>query len=245
MKINARTLQLLPWLALVPAVGAVVLLLVAGPGARFGLWHFRISFDLMKWAAWLGIAAAALAVIAGGLRLSQRRPIFWCLTALVLGAVAFVVPWRQLQAARSVPPIHDITTDTEHPPDFVAVLERRGKDANPAQYEGAALAAQQRSAYPDLAPLLVAQASPQAWSSALAAAKDMGWEIVAADAGQGRIEATDTTFWFGFKDDVVIRVTATDAAHSRIDVRSLSRVGKSDVGANAQRIRRYLAKLKG
>jgi uncharacterized protein (DUF1499 family) len=70
----------------------------------------------------------------------------------------------------------------------------------------------------------------------------MGWEIVAADAAAGRIEATDTTFWFGFKDDVVIRVEA-DGAGSRIDVRSVSRVGVGDVGANARRIRAYLRAL--
>ena len=66
--------------------------------------------------------------------------------------------------------------------------------------------------------------------------------LVAAEAADGRIEATDTTFWFGFKDDVVVRVQPADNG-SRIDVRSESRVGKSDVGTNARRIRAYLAKL--
>jgi uncharacterized protein (DUF1499 family) len=245
MKLNARTLQVLPWLALVPALVAIVLLLGAGPGARFGLWHFRFAFDLMRAAAYLGIAAGVLAIVAGALRLSQRRPIFWCLTALVLGATALIVPWRQLQVARSVPPIHDITTDTTRPPEFVTILERRGKDAHPAQYEGPALAAAQKQAYPDIEPLLLAQPAPQAFGAALKAAHDMGWDVVDANADHFRIEATDTTFWFGFKDDVVIRVTAVDASHARVDVRSVSRVGKSDVGANAERIRKYLAQLKG
>jgi uncharacterized protein (DUF1499 family) len=65
---------------------------------------------------------------------------------------------------------------------------------------------------------------------------------VAADSSAGRIEATATTPWFGFKDDVVIRV-APDPAGSRVDVRSVSRVGQSDVGTNARRIRAYLARL--
>ena len=81
-----------------------------------------------------------------------------------------------------------------------------------------------------------------AFKRALQAARDMGWEIVAADAAAGRIEATDTTFWFGFKDDVVIRVEA-DGAGSRVDLRSVSRVGVGDVGANAARIRAYLRTL--
>jgi uncharacterized protein (DUF1499 family) len=70
----------------------------------------------------------------------------------------------------------------------------------------------------------------------------MGWQIVDANASEGRIEATDTTFWFGFKDDIVIRVAATSGG-SRIDVRSVSRVGRSDVGTNAKRIRCYLKRL--
>jgi len=82
----------------------------------------------------------------------------------------------------------------------------------------------------------------QAFDAALAAARDMGWEIVDANPGQGRIEATDTTFWFGFKDDVVIRVAPTKTG-SRVDVRSLSRAGRSDVGTNAKRIRAFLSRL--
>jgi len=79
----------------------------------------------------------------------------------------------------------------------------------------------------------------RAFDLALAALHEMGWDLVAADATAGRIEATDTTFWFGFKDDVVIRVRPADGG-SRVDVRSLSRVGVGDVGTNAKRIRAYL-----
>ncbi|MGH8720432.1 MAG: DUF1499 domain-containing protein, partial [Burkholderiales bacterium] len=85
-------------------------------------------------------------------------------------------------------------------------------------------------------------APAEAFKRALQAARDLGWEIVAAEGVAGRIEATDSTFWFGFKDDVVIRVEA-DGAGSRIDVRSVSRVGVGDVGANAKRIRAYLRAL--
>ena len=71
----------------------------------------------------------------------------------------------------------------------------------------------------------------------------MGWDLVASDPASGRIEATDTTFWFGFKDDIVIRVAAAPGG-SRVDIRSLSRVGVSDVGTNAARIRKYLTALR-
>ena len=105
------------------------------------------------------------------------------------------------------------------------------------------MAALQREAYPDLQPLMLNVPPRQAFDRALATVREMGWDLVAADAAAGRIEATDTTFWMGFKDDVVIRVRATDGG-SQIDVRSLSRVGGGDVGTNAKRIRAYLKALK-
>jgi uncharacterized protein (DUF1499 family) len=112
----------------------------------------------------------------------------------------------------------------------------------PAAYPGGEVAAAQRRAYPDIGPLALAMPPATAFARALDAAKGMGWEIVAADAGAGRIEATATTPWFGFRDDVVVRITPA-AAGSRVDVRSVSRVGRSDLGTNARRIREYLAML--
>jgi uncharacterized protein (DUF1499 family) len=93
-------------------------------------------------------------------------------------------------------------------------------------------------------PLTLELPPPAAFNRALDAARRMGWDIVAADNRAGRIEATATTIWFAFKDDVVIRVTPS-ANGSRIDVRSLSRVGKGDLGTNARRVRAYLASLSG
>jgi uncharacterized protein (DUF1499 family) len=84
----------------------------------------------------------------------------------------------------------------------------------------------------------------RAFDRALDAARGLGWEIVGVEPAEGRIEATDTTFWFGFKDDVVVRIRP-EGSRSRIDVRSLSRVGRSDVGANARRIRRFVERLEG
>jgi uncharacterized protein (DUF1499 family) len=78
---------------------------------------------------------------------------------------------------------------------------------------------------------------------ALDAARSLGWEVVASDAATGRIEATATSRWFGFKDDVVVRIRP-EGAGSRVDVRSMSRVGVGDLGANAERVREFLAKLR-
>src|SRR6202022_4383493 len=115
---------------------------------------------------------------------------------------------------------------------FVAVLPLRQGAPNTAEYAGAALAAQQRAGYPGLAPVRFAAPPDQVFARAL------GWQIVAAVPAEGRLEATDRTRWFGFRDDVVVRVAA-EGTGTRVDVRSVSRVGRSDLGTNARRIRRF------
>jgi uncharacterized protein (DUF1499 family) len=228
--------------ALALALTALLVLLLAGPGTRFDLWHFRTGFVLLRWGAWIGIAAMILAAV--GLAVGRRRALVPGVLALLLGAAAVYLPWSWRQEARSYPPIHDITTDTESPPPFVAVLPLRADAPNPPEYGGDSVAAVQRSAYPDVRPLMMAMTVDSAFTLAATAARRMpGWELVDQDRQQGRIEATATTPWFGFRDDVVIRVTSA-AGISRVDVRSKSRVGRGDVGANAKRVRAYLERLR-
>ena len=235
---NSQIRRLAPWIA----AAAVLLLLVAGPGTRLGLWNFRTGFVLLRWGAYIGILAAGLGLVSLLWRAPGARP-GPAVLAIVLGATAALVPYRWMQRAQQVPPIHDITTDVERPPEFQAVLPLRAGAANPAEYGGPEIAAQQQQAYPDVVPLVLNVPTEEAFRRALQAAQGMGWEIVAADSSAGRIEATATTAWFGFKDDVVVRVTP-EGPGSRVDVRSVSRVGMSDVGANAARIREYLARLR-
>ena len=226
------------------ALVAALLLPLSGIGYRLGLWDFRPGLTVFRWAAYAGVAAAVLSLF--GLFFarsgSARRGFVLAVIGLIGGVVAIWIPWQWWQVVKSVPMIHDITTDTETPPKFVAVLPLRASAPNTAEYEGPELAAQQRTGYPDLGPLSLQIPPAQAFSHALAVAKDMGWEVVANEPGEGRIEATDTTFWFGFKDDVVVRIAAAGTG-SRIDVRSVSRVGKSVVGANAKRITEYLRRI--
>lgn len=139
--------------------------------------------------------------------------------------------------------IHDITTDTDNPPAFVAITPLRAGAENATSYEGAKVAALQRQAYPGVKPVHYDYPPAKVFDAALAAAKGMGWEIVAAVSREGRIEATDTTFWYHFKDDVVVRIAA-DGTGTRVDVRSLSRMGHSDFGVNAGRVENYLAALR-
>jgi uncharacterized protein (DUF1499 family) len=227
------------------AVVATVAEPVSGLGYRWGWWSFRLGFAVLRYAAFAGAIAAGLALV--GLVLARRgageATVALALVALALGAGLFVWPWHLVRVARLVPPIHDITTDTGRPPAFSAIVPLRAGAANGLEYGGEAVAAQQRRAYPDIQPLVLPVAPEEAFQKALAAARSLGWTIVATDARAGRIEAWDRTLWYGFTDDVVVRIAPQDGG-SRIDVRSVSRVGTSDVGANARRIRRFLAAVR-
>jgi uncharacterized protein (DUF1499 family) len=221
-------------LALLVSIATLVLLACAGPGTRFGLWSFRTGLGLLRYVAYGAIAGSALGLVAL-LGAGSRIP---AALAMILGLSALSVPLGFRHRAASVPMIHDISTDTEDAPKFEAVLVQRTAASNPAEYGGAEIAQQQRQAYPDLVPIIVSEAPARAFERAIDIVRELGWDLVAADRARGHIEATDTTFWFGFKDDVVIRIRA-EGSGSRIDVRSLSRVGKSDVGTNARRIRTF------
>ena len=224
------------------ALLAAAMLVAAGYGARFGLWDFRLGFKLVRWSEYAGLAAMALALIGLAVPRWRKGHVLLLGATLAIGACVAYLPWQWMEGARVVPPINDITTDTENPPAFVALVAARAGSSVPTAYPGPATAEQQKRGYPDLKPLELPLPPAEAFARALAAAKGMGWEIAAADAAAGRVEATATTPWFGFRDDVVIRVTPAPAG-SRVDVRSVSRVGTSDLGTNAKRIRTFLDKL--
>jgi uncharacterized protein (DUF1499 family) len=231
-------------LVMAVAVAALVMLLSSGPGVHLGLWPWQTGLSLLKWAAYTGLAGAGAAFVLILLLVVPRwRARSWVpVLALCIGIAAAAPPLIALEHARAVPPIHDITTDAFDPPQFVALADLRAATPNGAKYGGMEIAAQQQKAYPGIRTLVLKDPPQKALQSAIDAARASGWEIVSSDAPTGRIEATDTTRWFGFKDDIIVRVRP-EGTGSRVDVRSVSRVGESDVGANAERVRRYLARL--
>jgi uncharacterized protein (DUF1499 family) len=240
---GARIAAALAWTGLGLALACGIAELLAGLGYRWGWWHFRSGIQIMRWSATTDLAAVVLALAAAMLawKYGTRRALAACAAGLALSLVVAGPPlyyWRTLDR---VPRIHDISTDTDNPPRYVDVLALRKGAENPADYSAEA-AAQQKQAYPDIAPAMLALPPAQAFARAEGAARAMGWEIVAAAPGDLRIEATDTTLLFGFKDDIVIRIAAAGSG-SRVDVRSLSRVGKSDFGVNAKRIRKFIKQL--
>jgi uncharacterized protein (DUF1499 family) len=239
-----RPLSRLALLGLLLSLLAGSALLLAGVSNRWQWLDFRSALTLFRWAAYGGIIAVLLSLLGVIMARpgSARRGFPLAVLGLVVGLIVVGIPWRWQHKAQRLPFIHDITTDLENPPAFVAILPLRAGAPNSAEYGGPEVAAQQRAGYPRLGPLNLQIPPQQAFAHALAAAREMGWEIVASEPPEGRIEATATTFWFGFKDDVVVRVTPVHGG-SRIEVRSMSRVGRSDVGANAERITAYLARI--
>ena len=225
------------WAAWGAAAGSAAV--VAAPlGYRVGIAPLGLAFLLLAGGVLLiAVSVGVLgARIARGTRLTDRT----ALVALVVAVAVVAVPLRTLVWVWSAPPIHDVTTDTEDPPAFVAAVSLNTPGRT--EYGGPALAEQQRAAYPDLRSAVLAVEPADAFRRALAGVRRMGWELLAADPDTFRIEATDRTFWFGFDDDVVIRITPSGGG-SRVDVRSLSRVGVGDLGANARRVREFLDML--
>ncbi|MEQ9195983.1 MAG: DUF1499 domain-containing protein [Parvibaculum sp.] len=225
-------------------VGLAVLVLGI-VGQRFGVVDFRIA--LLALAAGAAIGALAAVVSAVGLLLTlftARRGARTAIAGLVLGVLAAAPIAQAMIAGSQVPRIHDISTDLDNPPSFEAAVTARGENANPLDRATPAdLAELQRQAYPDIATLVTGKDTDAVFAAALETAREMEWDILASDPETGLIEATATTAVMNFKDDVAIRVTETDAG-AAVDVRSVSRVGESDLGANANRIRTYLHALR-
>lgn len=229
-----RAMAWLRPLALAAALVALAMLALSGPLVRFDVWSYRTGLTAFRSSVYVSIGAAVLALLALALPTVRARGALLPVSALVLGLASLYPPLAFLQRALAVPPINDISTDTVDPPRYMTATRA---------YPGAEFARQQRAAYPDIIPRMLPMPPRDAFAKALAAAEAMGWEVVGRDAAAGTIEAVDTTKWFGFKDDIAIRVSAADAG-SRLDIRSKSRVGRSDLGTNAQRIRAYLQQLK-
>jgi uncharacterized protein (DUF1499 family) len=226
------------------AIIALAMVVSAGLGSKYGWWPWESGFTILEWGTYVGFAAAAAAaVLVLMLAVPRWRSRPWVpLVALIVALLAIAPPLIMLEQAKGYPPIHDISTDTFDPPAFVALLPERQKSPNGANYGGPAVAAQQQKGYPDIKSLIVKAPPAETVQRAIDAARSLGWQIASSDASSGRIEATATTGWWGFKDDVVVRVRP-EGSGSRVDVRSVSRVGGSDLGANAKRVREFLAKL--
>ena len=229
-------------LALIAFVVAdVALLLFVGPPllVQVGVLTSKAGFPAFMLGGLLGLLALLLGLVA----LYATRPATGrsgrglALVATLAGAGVVAVVVVAAGPSAGLPPINDITTDPDNPPQFSALLREGPNAGRDMGYPGEAFAAQQRAGYPDLAPIDVPTTVVDTFERTKRAMEGFGWEIVYADAETGRIEATDTSRLWRFVDDIVVRIRPR-AAGSRVDVRSKSREGRGDLGANAARIRR-------
>jgi uncharacterized protein (DUF1499 family) len=242
---------------------SLVVGLVAAFGTRFQIWNYQVGLlQVFPFCLYAGAAGVLLGAAWGiaALYLNAGTASNYGVVGLLGSLAVMAVPLYTLyevRIAHAIPPIHDISTDTEFAPQFVALLHDRPGAVNPPDYDGPKLvrtydgklratAEVQKLYYADIKPVpFLGATAASVYQRALRAAAAMGWRVVAATPTKdgGSIEATDTSFFFGFKDDIVIRVKPAGKMGAHLDIRSKSRVGESDLGANAAHIRAYEKKL--
>ena len=237
---------------------SVGIALVGALGAGADLWPKMAGMAGLKYAFYVGAAALLVGIItlvfhfkAGG------RVVLIVLLGLVLGGGYVGYIGTQIAKAKSLPMIHDISTDLDNPPEFAKLSLRadnldnmpgaddpamRGMDAEQR------LHAMQRKAYGNIDTVYVAATPAEVMAKAEQLMKARGWDIAIADPATGRIEATDTVALLKFKDDVVLRAAPQQGSNgggmTAVDMRSVSRLGLSDLGVNARRVRTFMADLK-
>ncbi|MDP2213723.1 DUF1499 domain-containing protein [Phenylobacterium sp.] len=255
--------------ALILSLLLPVWFMVAALGVKFDLWSWRLGLGVLivQWGPRLLIGAFILAVVALVATLARSPRSGWraALVALIIPVLGFGYLAYVRSQATAIPPIHDIATSPGDPPTYSAELLalREAAGANPvaelsapltglpayqgprfATFADRSLGQVGQDAYPDVKTLTTIRSAAEAFAAAAAEVEAQGWTLVSSDPAAGRLEATAETFWFGFKDDVVIRVRSGEpGGPTAIDMRSTSRVGLGDMGANAARIEAYLASL--
>jgi hypothetical protein len=250
-----RLLSVVARLACAAFAVSLLIGLTASFGTRLEFWNYHFGlYTLFPWCVYFGIAGAVLglgwAVCAffGNTGEGAR----YGAIGLAGSLAVIAMPLYTVAMGAQLPPIHDISTDTEHPPEFVALIGQRPGAENPPEYDGARLiafrgkrssaAALQHKYYEDVHAAAVLTSPESLFRRASRAAYAMGWNIVAVAPDEGRLEATDTSFFFGFTDDIVIRVKPSGMG-ARVDIRSEARQGDKDWGRNAARVRAYMKKL--
>ena len=224
------------------SLGSVGLFVLSAIALRLALTDYKLPVLIILIAALIAFVALLLSI--GALVFGQISALNLpqSIMALVLSAAIFVPVFLAGRALEGVPLINDIMTDTDNPPQFEVVPTQRKAFDNSLELSEKRLAFHQKH-YGDMKPLTVDGAPDTHFDKVVALVQARGWKIVAQDKAKGVVEATDRTVLFGFKDDVVIRLSA-EAGKTRIDMRSASRQGRSDFRVNAKRIEAFLADLK-
>ncbi len=239
MRIWVRILLALAIVCLASAIGGAFL-------HKFGMTPFGVSSTLVMTAFALSVLVAVAAVVSLFVAIVKRQP-YGIFTMFVAFLICFgLAGYAAILYNKSTtyPFVHNISTDLEDPPMFSsALLARRGETSNPVEIDDGTKELHQ-GAYDDIKSLVLHTDLSFTFTTALELVEDRGWEIVTQDSQAGSIEATASTFWFGFKDDVAIRLRSnSETGTTTVDMHSVSRFGGSDLGANAARIRAFFKDL--
>jgi len=232
-------------LAFLAACVAALIVASAGPLHRYIGLDIEWAITVFRYGFYAAVAAVALglATIVPTRPGDRRRGFVAAFLAVAIGLAGAWMPVTWFLWSQQLPTLNDISTDVANPPAMVALLQLRRGAPNPPAYPGAPAAVLQRAAYSDIVPVVLPVAPAEAFKRVDRVVTAMGWDVVARAPADGRIEAIDTSQWFGFRDDIVVRIRA-DGTGSRIDIRSKSRAGESDLGVNARRIRDFIARLR-
>jgi len=232
-------------MAFIAACVAALIVAASGPLHRYLGLDIEAAIAVFRYGFYVAVAGVALglATIVPTRPCDRRRGFVAAFLAIVIGVAGAWVPVSWFLWSQQLPVINDISSDIADPPAMVALLQLRRGAPNPPAYPGAATAVLQRDAYPDIVPIVLPVAPAEAFKRVDRVAMALGWDVVARAPADGRLEAIDTSEWFGFRDDIVVRIRA-EGTGSRIDIRSKSRAGESDLGVNARRIRAFIARLK-
>jgi len=233
--------RLLRWLAVLSALGFPIALI----GFRVGLYEFGTGFRILNYTFYLAAAVFVAGIVLFFIhRNSKPASSRGAIIAVAISLIPILGLGSQVFVAKSVPGIHNISTDTVDPPQFNAVVALRGEGTNPLEYkiENGNLTEIQKNAYPNIKTITANTNVQDAFNKAVNIAEDLGWIIISKDQANGIIEATQTTTLWQFKDDIVIRIRANAQTPDMtdVDLRSVSRIGRSDLGANANRIQRFI-----
>ncbi|MEP2234440.1 MAG: DUF1499 domain-containing protein [Alteripontixanthobacter sp.] len=231
------------WMALFAAIVGAGLMFAGATRVRFAGDADKLAgFSWVPLGMMIAAGALLLALVAliwrfAGKRGSARSGVL----ALIVAGIPLGWVVAQIVSAGDAPAIHDVTTDLGDPPAFAALPlaedNLRGVETEEKWRELHA------RAYADIEPLVVGAPVDQVIAEAASLARDKGWNVASSNAASGAMEATATVSYYRFKDDVVLRVSDMGNGRSRVDMRSVSRVGISDLGYNAARIREFLADL--
>lgn len=224
------------------AILSVAIVLIAATLARYdiidkltGFIPFFMALNPARALSVIGLAGLVYAMV------RKVRPVgklaLGTVLALALTGTIYVL---LVIPGGKVPPIHDVTTNLANPPQFTTLEVERVSTGPFSEEEWRAF---HEGAYSDVAPILIDKSPTEVLAAAQALAEARGWDIAAYDAASGRLEATATAGYVRFYDDVLVQVTPVADGSTRVDMRSVSRVGVSDVGYNAARIREFLADL--